>query len=207
MFADVPLMAFAVAFPDKESSKRFTYRANLQKLKELTDALEITDEEADLQFEAKAEQMKEIFDAVHEVFTLTEDAEITIEMNPGTVTEEKLKVYKEIGVNRLSIGVQSFNENNLMYLVNNYKWSFNKIKLVYQCLFIVGITVGIFGTFGNIFKLVDLGIIILGSINLYVLIKVENCKKMVKNNHKIFSFLCYNFILIEPFGVLMRLYK
>ena len=52
-------------------------------------------------------------------------------------------------------------------------------------LVIVGIIVGIFGTFGNIFKLVDLGIIILGSINLYVLIKVENCKKMVKNNHKI----------------------
>lgn len=45
MFADVPLMAFAVAFPDKESSKRFTYRANLQKLKELTDNLEITDDE------------------------------------------------------------------------------------------------------------------------------------------------------------------
>ena len=45
MYADVPLMAIAVAFTDKESSKRFTYRANLQKLKELTDNLEITDDE------------------------------------------------------------------------------------------------------------------------------------------------------------------
>lgn len=44
-FGDTPLMAFAVAFPDKESSKRFVYRANLQKLKELTETLEITDEE------------------------------------------------------------------------------------------------------------------------------------------------------------------
>jgi hypothetical protein len=41
----IPLMAFAVAFPAKESSKKFTYRANLQKLKELTDELEITDDE------------------------------------------------------------------------------------------------------------------------------------------------------------------
>jgi hypothetical protein len=42
---DIPLMAFAVAFPAKESSKKFTYRANLQKLKELTDNLEVTDDE------------------------------------------------------------------------------------------------------------------------------------------------------------------
>ena len=41
----IPLMAFAVAFPAKESPKKFTYRANLQKLKELTDDLEITDDE------------------------------------------------------------------------------------------------------------------------------------------------------------------
>ena len=44
-FKEIPLMAFAVAFPAKESSKKFTYRANLQKLKELTDNLEITDDE------------------------------------------------------------------------------------------------------------------------------------------------------------------
>lgn len=41
----IPLMAFAVAFPAKESPKKFTYRANLQKLKELTEDLEITDDE------------------------------------------------------------------------------------------------------------------------------------------------------------------
>lgn len=41
----IPLMAFAVAFPAKESPKKFTYRANLQKLKELTDDLEVTDDE------------------------------------------------------------------------------------------------------------------------------------------------------------------
>ena len=44
-FEGLPLMAFAVAFPAKESSKKFVYRANLQKLKELTENLEINDEE------------------------------------------------------------------------------------------------------------------------------------------------------------------
>lgn len=41
----IPLMAFAVAFPEKESSKRFIYRANLTKLRELTENIEITDED------------------------------------------------------------------------------------------------------------------------------------------------------------------
>ena len=45
MCGSIPLMAFAVAFPAKESPKKFTYRANLQKLKELTDNLEVTDDE------------------------------------------------------------------------------------------------------------------------------------------------------------------
>ena len=40
-----PLMAFAVAFPAKESSKRFVYRANMQKLTELTENLDIKDDE------------------------------------------------------------------------------------------------------------------------------------------------------------------
>ena len=38
---------------------------------------------------------------------ISEDAEITIEVNPGTVTEEKLKDYINCGINRLSIGLQS----------------------------------------------------------------------------------------------------
>lgn len=38
---------------------------------------------------------------------ISEEAEITIEVNPGTVTKEKLKQYKECGINRISIGLQS----------------------------------------------------------------------------------------------------
>jgi len=43
-------------------------------------------------------------------FNLKADAEITIEVNPGTVSQEQLRVWKTIGINRLSIGVQSLND-------------------------------------------------------------------------------------------------
>jgi len=36
------------------------------------------------------------------------DAEITLETNPGTVEQTKLNEFREIGINRLSIGIQSF---------------------------------------------------------------------------------------------------
>ena len=45
--------------------------------------------------------------AVKESFFLTEDCEITIECNPGTVTKESLENYRKAGINRLSIGLQS----------------------------------------------------------------------------------------------------
>lgn len=64
----------------------------------------------------EAEQMKEIFCAIKESFKLTNDAEITVEMNPGTVTMEKLLAYRECGVNRLSIGLQSVNNHELKAL-------------------------------------------------------------------------------------------
>ena len=49
-----------------------------------------------------------ISDIINEVKEyISDNAEITIEINPGTADEEKLKKYKEIGINRLSIGLQS----------------------------------------------------------------------------------------------------
>ncbi len=52
-------------------------------------------------------QIRMIFGAVYDTFQIEEDAEITIEMNPGTVTEDKLLEYRRLGINRLSIGLQS----------------------------------------------------------------------------------------------------
>ena len=49
-------------------------------------------------------------------FPIAPDAELTVEVNPGTVTEEKLQGYRALGVNRLSIGIQSFREEELRFL-------------------------------------------------------------------------------------------
>jgi len=50
------------------------------------------------------------------LYKLQPDSEITIEVNPGTVKPEKLKEYRNAGVNRISIGVQSFQKSNLNFL-------------------------------------------------------------------------------------------
>lgn len=47
---------------------------------------------------------------------INQDAEVTLEVNPKSVDREKLKGFKEAGVNRVSIGVQSFNEKHLKTL-------------------------------------------------------------------------------------------
>lgn len=51
--------------------------------------------------------------AIHKEFTLPADCEITLECNPGTINREKLRAFKMAGINRLSLGVQSFAEENL----------------------------------------------------------------------------------------------
>lgn len=57
-----------------------------------------------------------IFRGLREAFSIRPDAEITIEANPGTVTREKLKCWRECGVNRLSIGLQSPDNRELRVL-------------------------------------------------------------------------------------------
>ncbi|MCX6149164.1 MAG: radical SAM family heme chaperone HemW [Ignavibacteriales bacterium] len=49
-------------------------------------------------------------------YPVSDDAEITLETNPGTVDKSKLKKIKEVGFNRISIGVQSFNDDELKFL-------------------------------------------------------------------------------------------
>ena len=61
-------------------------------------------------------QFDSIFKAIRPRFTLTEDAEITIEANPGTTTYEALLELRKIGINRISFGVQSANMEELRML-------------------------------------------------------------------------------------------
>lgn len=69
------------------------------------------------------EQITEIFLQIRKSFLLEADAEITIESNPGTLDEEKLQCYQEIGINRLSIGLQSTDDNCLKRLgrIHNFR--------------------------------------------------------------------------------------
>jgi len=60
--------------------------------------------------------ISELLDAIYVTYRVAEDAEITIEVNPGTVDEEKFKHYRAAGVNRLSIGAQSFDAGALAFL-------------------------------------------------------------------------------------------
>jgi len=57
-----------------------------------------------------------IMKAVRQSFHLHKTSEITLEANPKTVTEEKLKSYRSAGINRLSIGAQSFDDELLRFL-------------------------------------------------------------------------------------------
>ena len=61
-------------------------------------------------------EIEKIFEAIQETFCILPTAEITLEVNPGTVTEKKFLAYKRLGINRLSIGLQSIHENELKKL-------------------------------------------------------------------------------------------
>lgn len=60
--------------------------------------------------------IEEILGQLKGRFSIAKDAEITLETNPGTVDRQKLKAFREAGVNRLSVGIQSFHEDDLKFL-------------------------------------------------------------------------------------------
>ncbi len=57
-----------------------------------------------------------ILDAARRRFRLPDDTEVTLEVNPGSVTRDALLAYRNAGVNRLNIGVQSFDDRILTFL-------------------------------------------------------------------------------------------
>ena len=63
-----------------------------------------------------ARLLRDILDACHRAFDVQPDAEITSEANPGTVDVDRFAALREIGVNRLSMGVQSFDDAELQFL-------------------------------------------------------------------------------------------
>jgi oxygen-independent coproporphyrinogen III oxidase len=63
-----------------------------------------------------APEMEKLFSAVQRLFNVIPAAEITMEANPGTIDEDYLNALRRMGVNRLSLGVQSFNDEELAML-------------------------------------------------------------------------------------------
>ena len=59
---------------------------------------------------------KELFNGLKMRLPISKDIEITLEVNPGTFEIEKFANFREVGINRLSIGVQSFNNDQLKFL-------------------------------------------------------------------------------------------
>lgn len=67
-----------------------------------------------------AEQVEQILAAVRSKFAISPGAEITMEMNPATVTPETLAAYRDLGVNRASFGVQTFDDTELKRLARGH---------------------------------------------------------------------------------------
>jgi oxygen-independent coproporphyrinogen-3 oxidase len=61
-------------------------------------------------------QVERILSYLHTAFRIAPEAEVTLEANPGTVTDKKLRWFRSLGVNRLSIGIQSFHDHELKAL-------------------------------------------------------------------------------------------
>ena len=70
----------------------------------------------------RADWMEEILDQLRASFRLLPEAEISMEANPGTVTPEKLKAYLRGGVNRISFGCQSADNEELRLLGRIHSW-------------------------------------------------------------------------------------
>ena len=80
----------------------------------------------------KAEAIASVMRTLQEKFFFCEDAEVTIEANPGTVDSEKLMTYRNAGINRLSLGLQSTDAEELKMLgrihsyeefLQSYQWA------------------------------------------------------------------------------------
>lgn len=67
-------------------------------------------------------QLQKIMETLSSSYRLCPDAEITIEANPGTVTSEKLHAYKSAGINRISFGCQSAQDEELKALGRIHTW-------------------------------------------------------------------------------------
>lgn len=85
----------------------------------------------------EGEQIASVIETLKNCVNISDEAEITIECNPGTVDETKLKAYKSAGINRLSFGLQSANDSELKSIgrIHTYDEFLESYNLARQCGF------------------------------------------------------------------------
>ena len=76
--------------------------------------------------------IERIINTIKQNYKLHENPEITIEVNPGTINEEKIRKYKDIGINRISIGLQTTKDNLLKQIgrIHTYEEFLNCYQIV-----------------------------------------------------------------------------
>lgn len=79
-------------------------------------------------------ELELLLDKVKTTFVVLPDAEITLEANPDDISEEKLTVWKKLGINRLSIGLQSFKKSDLEWMnrAHDVHQSFTCVKMAQE---------------------------------------------------------------------------
>ena len=106
------------------------FKCLTQEIKEKADELNKEDIEIDTVYIGggtpsivPSEYIEDVVKLIFKKFKVLKNAEITIEVNPGTVDKEKLEKYLSIGINRLSIGLQSANDKLLKMLGRIHTYS------------------------------------------------------------------------------------
>jgi oxygen-independent coproporphyrinogen-3 oxidase len=84
-----------------------------------------------------AEHIASIMEASRRIFAFLPQCEISLEANPGTLTKEKLLIYRSIGVNRISLGAQSFSDAELAAIgrIHGAAQIFESFALLRECGF------------------------------------------------------------------------
>ncbi len=77
-------------------------------------------------------ELAQLMNTAQQQFVVAQTSEITLEANPDDITKENLKAWLAMGINRLSIGIQSFDDNNLGWMnrAHSAQESLNCLKLV-----------------------------------------------------------------------------
>ena len=63
-------------------------------------------------------ELSDILKACYDNYSVADDAELTLEANPDDLTEAKTKEISDLGINRLSIGIQSFHDNDIQWMLS-----------------------------------------------------------------------------------------